>query len=398
MWKRLARILRCPACQGPLVLFVFREDHPTIAAEHLDLARSRGLLDNEFRRRVEAGLLACDACRLGYPVARGLPVLVLYSTAAHTQFLAEFRDELSAVKGSYPFPDRTPEPGERFVMASFSKEWGDYRYDGVLWKTSYQDQEATFLQEIGEAPPGATTFLEVGCGLGVMTSLAHQHFQVDAVGVDLSLASLQASQHYRENPFLHFVQASAFHLPFARQTFDMVYSRGVLHHTYSTPAAFAAVAPACREGGLMYLWVYGIGSIRASAFRRVAYAAETMARPVLSRAPSSPPATVVLAAAALGYLAVNRFQRRRHPGIQRYEFSRALHAARDRFTPRYAHRHQPEEVTGWFRTTGFTDVQVVDWRAMPVAEQENYQRNVGVRGRYWPMRTVSTATSSKSTS
>ncbi len=106
----------------------------------------------------------------------------------------------------------------------------------------------------------------------------------------------------------------------------------------------------------------------------------------------------MLAAAALGYLAFNRFQRRRHPGIQRYEFSRALHAARDRFTPRYAHRHEPSEVAGWFFAAGFTEIEVLDWRTMPPAEQENYQRNVGVRGRYWPTRTVSTATSSNTTS
>ncbi len=294
MWKRLTRILRCPACRGPLLLFVFREDHPTIAAEHLDLARSKGLLDDDFSKRVEAGLLACDACRTGYPVVRGLPVLVLYPTAAHTQFLAEFRDELSTLKASYPFPDRAPEPGERFVMASFSREWGDYRYDGVLWKTSYQDQEATFMREIGEAPSGATTFLEVGCGLGVMTSLAHRHFQVDAVGVDLSLASLQASQHYRENPFLHFVQASAFHLPFARRTFDMVYSRGVLHHPpkpWPAPRSRALHHPRRRPSCSLRLPWATSRSIASNAGVIPASSATNSAAPSTRRAIASPRAT-----------------------------------------------------------------------------------------------------------
>src|SRR5260370_41616843 len=104
MWKRLTRILRCPACRGPLLLFVFREDHATIAAEHLDLARSRGLLDDDFSTRVEAGLLACDACRTRYPAVRGLPVPVLYPPPPPTQLLAEFRDDLSTLNPAHPFP------------------------------------------------------------------------------------------------------------------------------------------------------------------------------------------------------------------------------------------------------------------------------------------------------
>jgi len=74
-------------------------------------------------------------------------------------------------------------------------------------------------------------------------------------------------------------------------------------------------------------------------------------------------------------------RRMTNPSIQALTLARGVHAARDRFTPKYAHRHEASEVTGWFRRSGFERVEVVDWKAMPAADHDDYRRNVGVRGR-----------------
>jgi SAM-dependent methyltransferase len=280
-------------------------------------------------------------------------------------------------------------PGEQQVLESFSKEWLEYSYDGVLWTSTYEDQEAalrheiraSIVQNIADAPSRRVSFLEVGCGLGIITQLAHNNWRFDAVGVDLSYAAFRAAEHYRANPFLHFVQASAFYLPFATRSFDVVYSRGVLHHTYSTRKALQNVAEYCRPGGGFFVWLYGPGSTGANLFRRGAYLLETAVRPILSRRSSSPFATALLKVLSIAYVGVNRFQRWRNPEVEPYTFNRALHAARDRFTPRFAHRQSAEEVAGWFRETGFDQVSSVDWRLIPASLQENYRRNVGLWAR-----------------
>jgi SAM-dependent methyltransferase len=336
-------------------------------------------VDDSFFSSVEEGVLLSDGGWL-YPIVRGVPVLLPYTTPIHQRFAHEHAATLPGL-GTYRFPTKPAPPGEEAVFRSFSQEWRDYEYDGVLWDVSYDDNRRRLRAEVGlsEDQWAGRTWIEIGCGIGMTTAQAHQLSAADAVGVDLSVAVYKAAQHFRTNPFLHYVQASAFAPPFAPASFDIVYSRGVLHHTYSTKKAFLSVARLARRGGSIYVWVYGPGSLVASPLRVVAYAAELALRPLLSRA-SPTLATVALTPIAFSYLTLNALRRRTNPEVQPYTFERALHAARDRFTPRYAHRQGAEAVLQWFREAGCGDLEVVSWKDIPRADQEDYRRNTGVRG------------------
>jgi SAM-dependent methyltransferase len=299
------------------------------------------------------------------------------------EFLGMFGDQLQSLSIGARFPSFEPMPGEQFVMKSFSTEWLAYDFDGVIWEMSYSDHERRFLSELDGYAPTAPDggFLEVGCGIGITTEMAQRNFGVDAVGVDLSLAALRAASHYSGNPFLHFVQASAFNLPFQASSFRTIYSRGVLHHTYSTQKAFESVARCCAAGGTVYLWVYGPGSVSETRFRKVAFAFERPIRKLVSKNASSTLANSILWPMSLAYVAFNHARRLRDPSIQPYTIRRALHAARDRFTPEFAYRHDSSEVSRWFHEAGLREVEVVDWRRMPSADHDDYRRNTGVRGR-----------------
>ena len=109
-------------------------------------------------------------------------------------------------------------PGEEFVRESFSTEWLEYDYDGVIWELTYEAHAERIAREVGPALRSKVSWhLEVGCGIGLATSVVQQHCGCDAVGLDLSLAALKAAQHYKSNPFMHFVQGSAFSIPLARR-------------------------------------------------------------------------------------------------------------------------------------------------------------------------------------
>jgi len=383
MWGRFVEFLCCPSCGGPLELAPFEHINSEFAPELEALAQKRRILDARFHQYIESGLLLCERCKAMFPVMDGLPILLCYATPMHAQFLQRHAGRTLEPYAGYQFLEAEPASGERAVMNSFSKEWLDYDYDGIIWEMSYDDHEFRFLKEIGPAltEPGVCRFLEVGCGLGITTYLAHKTSGIDAVGLDLSLAVWKACRHYRHNPFLHFVEASVFAMPFAPRSFDLIYSRGVLHHTVSTEKAFDAVVRLCRPDGTVYLWVYGMGSIRETIFRRAVYGLERVFRPALSADPNSLPAKAFLSAMGAGYVVFNGLRRMFSPSIQPLTLSRGVHAARDRFTPKYAHRHEVSEVTGWFQRAGCDHIEVLDWKTMPPADHEDFRRNIGVRGR-----------------
>jgi SAM-dependent methyltransferase/uncharacterized protein YbaR (Trm112 family) len=384
MWKRFHRMLRCSLCGNELELSVFKSAACQIQSNFLAVARDQGLSNSDFNQYVEEGVLVCKDCKLCFPISKGLPVLLVYKTAIHDRFASQFSEQLLASPlRSYDFPSGVPVEGERYVLESFSQEWGAYEYDGVLWEANYEDLERRFLCEMNLPSENLEhlKFLEVGCGLGITTHLAQKNYNADAVGLDLSHSVFQASDNYKGNPFLHFVQASVFRLPFEKGTFDAVYSRGVLHHTYSTFDAVKSLSASCRPGGYFYVWVYGKGSTNQNQFRRLTYVLESICRPILHRKPDSALAKGLLLFLALGYLGFNKIRRLQDSRVQKYNLSRAIHAARDRFTPKYAHRHDSVEVSEWFARLGFGEIDVVDWKIMPSVEQDDYRRNIGVRGK-----------------
>lgn len=379
MWKRFAAILRCPLCRGTVELDTFVETPKSLDRGSWEKSTSSATdTGPDFDVYVEAGQLLCHACHARYPIWQGLPIMLPYATPLHREFHEKWAARLER-SADYRFADGNPPPGEDLVRASFSTEWLEYDYDGVIWELSYPDHEARFRKEVGSATEGSGWFLEIGCGLGLATSVAQSCSNRDCVGMDLSLAVTKAAHEFRNNPFMHFVQASAFAPPFAANHFDVLYSRGVLHHTYSTRKAFESVASLCRPGGTFFLWLYGPGSIRSTPLRVVLYGLESVTRPIISRRPDSMLSKGFLGLMALAYMAFNGGRRLVNSEIQPLTFRRAVHAARDRFTPKYAHRHSADEICSWFRGKGFDRIAVLDWRDMPSADQDDFRRNVGVR-------------------
>jgi SAM-dependent methyltransferase len=220
------------------------------------------------------------------------------------------------------------------------------------------ESERTFREKTGFTPEAIRNrlILDVGCGMGRFAEVTSR-WGGSVVAVDLSLAVESAQANLADRPNAVAVQADCFALPFPVETFDVIYSIGVLHHTPDCAAAFRSLVPLLKPGGTIAIWVYGYmgyWSVVASIYRRVT---TRIPHPVLH---------------ALCQVAVPLYHLHRVPllgAVTRTVLPTSMHPRAawrvldtfDWYSPRYQSMHTREEVCGWFAGVGLTDIRVLDF-------------------------------------
>ncbi len=125
--------------------------------------------------------------------------------------------------------------------------------------------------------------LEIGIGNGAdgaMLALNGAHY----TGADLTPAALEATRRHFEVLGLagDFKQENAERLSFADESFDWVYSHGVLHHTPDTAAAIGEVWRVLKPGGRAIIMLYHKHSfnywVRIMAWMRLRVLAQILSR------------------------------------------------------------------------------------------------------------------------
>ena len=103
--------------------------------------------------------------------------------------------------------------------------------------------------------------LEIGCGLGT-DGAQFAKAGADYTGIDLTEASIELAQKRFELDGLkgEFRVSDAENLDFDEETFDLVYSHGVLHHTPETGTAVREVHRVLKPGGRAMVMLYHRGS------------------------------------------------------------------------------------------------------------------------------------------
>jgi SAM-dependent methyltransferase len=224
--------------------------------------------------------------------------------------------------------------------------------------------------------------LDIGCGLG-HESIALQEVTKNAeiFAIDLNFALLKSGEIFKSRPYFHLIICSLFHVPLKSSSFDLVYSQGVIHHTFSTVKAFKSIASYVRNGGHLTVWIYGLGDHLArtedlGVLVRLVYVAECVFRPLISRSPK------ILRDVFFGILAIAC-----HPIVKmkvrhkaKWQIENTRHSMRDWLSHKYAHRHSYNEVFEWFENLGF---RIVDVQS-PSAYRQLFRKSlwgIGVTGK-----------------
>ena len=344
---------------------------------------------------ITEAILHCRSCQAEYPVIDGIPRFNPDAADDYPDFFVRhrgrFRTSRAAEVDSF-------QSLHKETKRSFGFQWLRYRV------TDHQENRDHFFRRTAMQPGtlSGQLFFEAGCGMGRYLKVFTDEPGAEVVGLDLSLAVNRAYSENQANPLIHVVQGNIMQLPFRRQTFDHVYSIGVLHHTPSTEEAFHSIAKLAKPGGRVSIWVYhvwcpphltGVKAVHATLKGKVTDAL----RVVTTRLPhrllhymcylaipygwlqglvwkASDPVKVLGSPLLLVHVAI-------HP-----DANVRLLDTFDWYSPRYQWKHTVEEVAGWFRDEGLVDIDTTGFEVSvrgrrptaaplePALEQPAYER------------------------
>lgn len=145
---------------------------------------------------------------------------------------------------------------ERYA-ASFGFEWMRFSRVQLDSQTGRDESLRAFIERTGLHPRdfSGKRVLDAGCGAGRFAEL-FTGAGPEVVGLDLSRAVDAAYDNLGRQPGVHIAQADLMHIPLRQQSFDLVFSLGVLHHTVSAERAFSELTRFVKPGGYLAVWVY----------------------------------------------------------------------------------------------------------------------------------------------
>jgi SAM-dependent methyltransferase len=233
-------------------------------------------------------------------------------------------------------------------------EWNRFSRTQLDSASGRPESREAFLEKTGWKPEdlAGKVVLDAGCGMGRFAEICAD-FGAEVHAVDLSLAVEAAQGNLGGRTNVHIYQADIMNLPFPDQSFDVIYSIGVLHHTPDTRTAFLKLPPLLKPGGRIAVWVYDTGLRR--------FVGGEILRLISWRLPRR-----WLMAASRVAIPLYRLHRIRYVGaVTTHLLPTSLHPIPewrwldtfDWYSPRYQWKHNGREVVRWFEEANLVDIR-----------------------------------------
>jgi arsenite methyltransferase len=304
--------------------------------------------------RQEKESLVCESTGEKFPIVNGIPRLVREIDSEQQQTM----DGFSYLWEKTPVLGQTQEHQRVFLQAY--REW---------FGVNSAEDFSRFMK--------GKLVLNAGCGCG-QNEFFWGQFPSQIVDVDISRAIDVAKKNWGADARFSFIQADVLKMPFADQTFDVVWSQGVLHHTPSTHDALGSCVRVLKPDGLILFYVYRKKApLREFADDHVrqaiadlppeqAWAAlEPLTR--LAKAFSDTQATIEVPVDVdlLGFKA-GRYdvQRFLYYNVMKFywndelTFHENVHINYDWYYPKYCWRHTGQEIREWLTEYGLQELEL----------------------------------------
>lgn len=202
-----------------------------IFTKHADILACPGC---RGRLRLGDQDLACENCNATYPIRDGIPLLFAAEDHRHG-----VTDVVKAFYEENPFPNYDDLDSEESLIE--------------------KARRGIFVKLLDDQIPQGAFVLEAGCGTGQLSNFLGMHWNRRVFGSDICLNSLRLAQGFRDRCGIKnagFLQMNLFRPAFQENTFELVISNGVLHHTGDPLGGFRSLARLVKPGGFMIIGLY----------------------------------------------------------------------------------------------------------------------------------------------
>jgi len=212
--------------------------------------------------------------------------------------------------------------------------------------------------------------LDIGIGTGRYADIVEKLGGI-IIGIDLSYAVDSAFKNIGFKKNVHIIQADVFKLPFKKDTFDYIYSIGVLHHTPYCKKAFQQLPGLAKKGGEIAIWVYSTHTWPTGSLKETV---NCFWRSIAARIPQK-----VLYAlchlvvpfyyfekifpwhSQLAHLMLPGFIYHAWPSTNKNKNLKIrILDTFDWYSPKYQSKHTYSEVFRWFKDAGLENIEIMD--------------------------------------
>lgn len=135
----------------------------------------------------------------------------------------------------------------------FGYEWQTY----AEMRPEYQEQFRRWTVHLSPSEWRGKRFLDVGCGMGRNSYWPMTYGAKGGLAIDVDERSLAAArQTLASFPEVEVRHQTAYAVA-GDESFDIVFSIGVIHHLEAPERALTAMVGAAKPGGKVLIWVYG---------------------------------------------------------------------------------------------------------------------------------------------
>ena len=298
-----------------------------------------------------ANALVCSRCNLSYPVVDNIPRLLLPAMR-------------EALRGEGDV--NTHEETQAETARSFGYEWHNF-------PEMYEEWERQFLDYM--QPHAADFFprkkiLDAGCGNGRFAYYAAK-YGAEVWAIDLGPA-VEVARRNTEARNVHVIQADLHDPPFELESFDFIYSIGVLHHLPNPEAAFQNLLRFLKPGGVVQIYLYW--KAEQQPIKAAMLSGVTAARRLTTRLPHGVVHALAYPTAAVAFVFFVWPYRifRRLPGFNRMAediplkqyanlpFRVCVNDQLDRFSAPIENRYSRADVQSWLTRASLEAVSVFE--------------------------------------